>query len=399
MLAVALVAALWWGAGTSGGEGQARGGRSEAGGPMARLRERARGSAAAGSAEPGRDERGAAASADGGGLPGAGEEAPSPATGDGGAGREALERWFARNAAAAEKNVDAFCDEAKQLKRPLPETDGRRARDASSFLTVRIDWEDNVRPPGLLHLPEPLRARLKSYGPLWPTDIRDDDLVGLDFSWMSELQQYDYWNLLAEGPLRDSRDADFYSAPIPNFVELQAWTKLRLARAMRVGDFEAASADIHQLVALLHSTGLLIADMVTVALLNLERAGLEAAAAAGMSVPAGLSYGADDMGHARHVARAGMYFFLPGVSEKVMRKALECSPQWRCSALMEGLGSHVTAGEEVGALLAGAPEAAHCGPELFDWVRRAHPRSPGQLLEAMGSEDSLENALTSPVPR
>jgi hypothetical protein len=62
--------------------------------------------------------------------------------------------WLEANAALAEKRVDAFCDEARAIQRAPPVPPDKRDHDASSYLTVRIDWEDNVRPPGLLHVIE-----------------------------------------------------------------------------------------------------------------------------------------------------------------------------------------------------------------------------------------------------
>ncbi len=318
---------------------------------------------------------------------------------DGGADAAlAVKAWLARNAAAAEKYVDAYCEKSRQLKRPPPNPPAGRARDASSFLTVRVGWEPRSgRPNGLLQLPEPLRAKLRAAGDDWPAAVRDDDLVGLDFSWMTRLHEFDHWNVMAEGPLRESRENDFYAAPIPNLIEPLLWTRLRFARAMRVGDFTAASADVHQLVALLRSSNILIADMMGVAILSAERVGLEAALKAGLAVPPGLFYEQDETARERQVGRSSMYFMYPGVSEAVMKKALNCNTEFRCSALAEGLGAHTIFGDaahaETLALVSSSVASSGCNPELMDWIRKAKPQSPQELANSLDGTEQIERML------
>ena len=104
--------------------------------------------------------------------------------------RDAIRRRLEQNAKLAEKYVDRFCEESKQIHRPPP-TSRTQKKDASSFLTVRIDWEDNTRPPGLLHLPEAVRQRIKSYGSSWPTMITEADYA-------SRLETWRAWQPVAE---------------------------------------------------------------------------------------------------------------------------------------------------------------------------------------------------------
>src|SRR5687767_8583140 len=156
-------------------------------------------------------------------------------------------KLLAENAELAKMHVDSYCAEAKRLaggklaepRRPT------RNRDAWAYMNVRIDWEGGKRPQGLLHLPEPLRQNLKGYGADWFRRITDHDLQGLNFGWLSEISQFDHWSVLHD--VANAREASLLSAPTPNFLELQSWTKLRLARAARAGDFEAASGEIRHL--------------------------------------------------------------------------------------------------------------------------------------------------------
>jgi len=318
--------------------------------------------------------------------------------GSDGAAATAVKQWLEKNAALAEKYVDQFCEESKQMKRAPPGPAPTKKKDASSFLTVRIDWEGGNRAPGLLHLPDALRQRLSSYGADWPRAVTEADLEGLDFSWMTQLHQYDHWNIMAEGPLREDRTKDFYRAPIPNFVEMLHWVKLRLARALRVHDHEQASADIHQLVALLRSMGLVIADMIAVQMLQLERAALE-------GVAPSLVYSSEELGHERRVGRSAMYFLQPGVKEATMRKAMECNPHFKCAALAEGLGSHVTLAPFSDAQTLGAVksmvEAAGCASELTQWISQAGPRTAVEARDAVVDPDgsALERMLGGNTPR
>ncbi len=323
-------------------------------------------------------------------VAGDGGSAPPAADAEGEAAASAAVRgWLEQNAALAEKHVERFCAESKLVKRAPPGPAPTRARDASSFLTVRIDWEGGERPPGLLHLPEALRQRLLSYGAEWPQRITDADLQGVDFEWMTQLHQFDHWNLLAEGPLREDRTRDFYRAPIPNFTELYHWVKLRLAVALRTREYAQASADVHQLVALLRSIGAVIADMVAVQVLQLERRALE-------GVAPELVYSADELAHERRVGRSAMYFMQPGVKEAVMRKAMECNAHFKCSALAEGLGAHVTLAPFSDAKTLGAVqsmiEASGCDSELTRWIGSASARPPVEAQRAVVDPDG--NALS-----
>jgi hypothetical protein len=306
-----------------------------------------------------------------------------------------LAEWLSLNADEAEKNIDEFCADAKKLEH-LPPMPSGADHDASPFLNVRLDWEGNTRPNGWLHLSEALRQRIESYGIGWPVAITDEDVAGLDFSWMSELQKYDHWDLMAEGPLREYRELDLYRAPMPSFTELFLWTKLRIARAARIGDFAATSADIHQLVALLRTTQTVVGDMVSVQLLNIERVGFSAE---GARVPDGLAVAEDDTDLERRVGRSAMYFFFPGVSPEVMKKASGCNKRFRCAPLLEGLGARVTSLADDNAPVLSMIEAAGCSPSQMQWIRNAKPLSPAAWFEDLGPPDIIDRALHAPFPR
>jgi hypothetical protein len=142
--------------------------------------------------------------------------------------------------------VDRLCEETRKLReRPvLPNRSGREG-DAAEFMAPLMDYEKPLDdPPGRLHLSDELRKRIGSYGQDWPAKITDRDLAGLDFAWMQALAQYDHWTLLGAGRLRNLPGNDFFNEPIPNYLSLQLWSKLRYALALRRGDLLAASADV-----------------------------------------------------------------------------------------------------------------------------------------------------------
>jgi hypothetical protein len=306
-----------------------------------------------------------------------------------------LDDWLGQNGADAAKNIDEYCALAKSLA-DTPDLLSGRDRDASSYLAVRVDWDDPQRPPGLLHLPEALRQRIISYGPAWPAAITDADLADVDLSWMSELHKFDHWDLLADGPLRERRDHDFETAPLPKFGELRFWARLRLARALRDGDLSAASADIHQLAALMRSTETFPGGFTSNGVLELERAAFAAAAAAGRHVPEGLAASEADLAAEKRLGRASIYFFLPGVPAQLMERAATCNPRLRCPALLNGLAMRVQMTGEAGPLPA-LIAAQDCSADLARWISTAPRRSQSQWLQDLGPPGALNRVFIPPA--
>jgi hypothetical protein len=135
--------------------------------------------------------------------------------------------------------------------------------------------------------------------------------------------------------------------------------------------------------------------MFAVVLLNVERAGLEAATASGLAVPSGLAYTSEDTGLQRRLGRVAMYFFYPGVSERVMKKAFACNPHWKCSAIFEGLGAHTTLADlaptDTSGTVSALASTSGCGPELLDWIHHSAPRTSAKALESFGADTTFEN--------
>ncbi len=329
----------------------------------------------------------------------AGLDAARPDGGaEGDAGEEhtdliAARSWLTRNAQLAERNVELFCEESRKLAAAgLADAPGS-SRDAWAYMSVRVDWEDDVRSKGLLHLPEPLRQRLREYGAQWPARISEGDAASLDFTWLGELKQFDHWSVLRDLPLRHARESNFYDAPIPNFIELQSWVKLRLARALGTGELAQASSEVRHLAKLLRSTGLVIGDMVAYRLLALEREAWEAARAQGREVGGWQPYAAEDLERYRRLARSSPNFVFPGVSEEVMRKALACNVISRCSAIYEAVGTHAVMGHlaatDTSAAVREISDGSGCDPELLAWLRKNKASTPEQVLRTFPTGDGM----------
>src|SRR5712692_5285667 len=194
-----------------------------------------------------------------------------------------LAEALSKNAAAAERHLEKLCEETRKLrsKPALPESPSRD-RDAAEFMAPLIDYEKPLDdPPGLLHLPEELSKRVAGYGSDWPLRIDERDFGSLDFTWMAQLRQFDHWTVLAFGRLRDVPADNIMRDPIPNYLSLLLWSKLRLAMALRRGDAAAASSDVRHLADLIRSQDILIAEMIALALYRIDAHARTFAAAAG----------------------------------------------------------------------------------------------------------------------
>ncbi len=302
--------------------------------------------------------------------------------------REVVQAWIAQNAADAEKYVDRYCEETKALRSNKTFTEPPRTRDAALFMAGRTDWEGGV--VGLLHLPASLTERMSNPPGAWRT-MGSESYAGLDFVWMHELLAFDYWSLLATGPLRDHPDVPFFEAPLPNYVTLQTWSKLRLLKGLREGDLAAASLEVRHLADLIASSGTLLGEMIRVAIHGIERKTWDDAGL----VPPDPPLTDAERFEARHAAFAGMYFLYPGVARAVREKALKCVPS-RCSALVEAIGASSSlaglvpsATGDVEWLLAQAP----CDPALAAQAAKAPPITAALAMQNFNGERSLEKSM------
>ncbi len=293
--------------------------------------------------------------------------------------RAQLRAWAEANAKAAERAVDAFCAEARHAQRP-PEPP--RTRDAAIYLGVRTDWEGTPTSPprvGLLHLPAALEKRMATPPGNWLT-LTERDWAGLDFSWLQALAAYDYWSLSVDGPVTNFESLSFLDAPVPNFVTLMSWSKLRLVKGWHEGRLPEAAQEVRHLADLIASTSTLIGEMIRSAMYVFERKVWEAAG----QPPPDTVLSADNQQTLRRVAFASFYFLAPGVPRAVKEKALACSST-RCSGLMEAIGQHAAWRDAAPDLMGDADwlmAQSPCDPAL---ARRLANGPPATLVDLAGS--------------
>lgn len=298
---------------------------------------------------------------------------------------DAVKAWLRTNAAAAERYVDRYCAETKRL---TPLAQPSRTRDAATFMAGKSDWENGTI--GLLHLPAALTERMANPPLNWRT-FGPADYAGLDFTWMRELLAFDHWSLTADGPLKNVESMG-WDSPLPNYVTLQSWVKLRLIKGRVENDLPRASLEVRHLADLCASSGtFLLGEMIRTAMYGIERRVWEDA---GLSPPEPLPT-SDEVQRLRHASFAGMYFLMPGVPRSVREKALACTPA-RCATLTEGLIA-------TAALRDLAPNAA----EDLEWLQAQGPcdavaaarfaRGPAQpletLFESYAGETGVEHAM------
>jgi hypothetical protein len=143
--------------------------------------------------------------------------------------------------------------------------------DAGPFFNPRLPWEPASpgSEPAELELPEEVLATLKAWGPGWFEEGTAQRYLPADTGWMAGLSRYGYWNIV-RAPPDGQAPVPFHSMAIPNFLPLQAWSKLRLIRGALDGDMEEALSQTRQLARLVRSSETLIAEMVSLAILRQE---------------------------------------------------------------------------------------------------------------------------------
>ncbi len=292
-----------------------------------------------------------------------------------------MREFLRANAAAAEKHVDRYCAEAKRLGsiKALEQAPKTRSRDAAMFFAGRADWEEGRI--GALHLPSSLVERMGAPPRNWRT-FTEADYASLDFGWMRELLQYDHWSLTAAGPLKDGAFTNFLEAPLPWFVTLQQWVKLRLVKGRQEGDLAQASLEVRYLADLCASTGSFVGEMIRAAMYGIERGFIEDQ---GLAAPQGQPPvpSAGDVQLLRRTGHIGMRMLYPGVPRAVKEKALACNPVMRCSTLIEGMAVTASmrdlvpdAAGDLDWLAAQSP----CDPALAELVRKS-PAAPAPTLQ------------------
>lgn len=301
---------------------------------------------------------------------------------DAGAGvdetRAWLERLLERNAAQARRVVDRYCERMKSLRQREEFKPRPRTRDAAVFMAGRADWENGS--VGLLHLPDTVTARLQEPAEAW-RQAGPELYAGLDFSWLKALREFDHWSLATQGPLKDQRPVAALESPLPNYLTLVSWAKLRLLKGAHDHDLWAASDEVLHLAELCASNGSLLGELLRGAFHALVRGSF---VRAGSPVPAGVFTEADRR-EVRDAALAGVHLLYPGVPNDVRETALACMPM-RCAALNEAIGF----ASGLGAVRASVADDVRwlsqqqpCDAALATLLSHAPPLDPARVRESL----------------
>jgi hypothetical protein len=304
---------------------------------------------------------------------GRGDEALD-AGGNAGGARAEMRAFLARNAADAERSVDRYCEATKGLKRLETPSPVDRHRDAAYYMGIRTDWEDGRI--GLLHLAKSLTDRMNNPMYSW-RNFGPADYAGLDFSWMHELEQFDSWSLSGDGPLKGDLTVSAAEAPIPNYVTMQNWVKLRLVKGANDGDLPTAIREVRHLGDLIASNGTLVSEMIRLAFQGIERGFLESRGI----VPEDPPLSATQVSSLRFATFGGMFLLYPGVPRAVKEKALKCMPV-RCSALSEAIAFTASVRDlvdDAAGDIEWLQQQSPCDPALARTVGRSPPIDPQRL--------------------
>ncbi|MBL9036977.1 MAG: hypothetical protein JNG84_00555 [Archangium sp.] len=294
------------------------------------------------------------------------------------------------NAADAERTIERYCAEAEAFQNSAVFSEPTRTRDAAVFMSGRADWEQGHHGLafGQLHLPEPLGQKVAN---AWRT-LSPRDYAGLDFMWMRQLGEFDFWSLYGSGPMRDldESNSNYLTWQVPNFVTLQRWAKLRLIKGVHEGDLAQASREVRHLGQLCASTGNLIGVMYRSSMYDLEAAAWELAKLPRPNdVPS-----AAERDAFRALTFAGPNYLLPGVSDSVRERALRCMPV-RCTALIDavGLTSSIRHIIDVREHLDRLQHAGPCDAATFSRVSKTQPFSPRQMSLIALQMESIDQWL------
>ena len=167
---------------------------------------------------------------------------------------------------------------------PLFSSSGSRG-DAGPVLNAMLEWPAPWpgRPRPALHLPPEVVDRLVGWGEGDLHRLAEIDFATIDLTWMSQLSQFDHWDLERHSPWdevsADEEAADWFRDREPHLEGLTPWVKLRLMKGLESGEPWDALGETRQLVRLLLSTETLLASVEAMVLLHLEREAYVAALA------------------------------------------------------------------------------------------------------------------------
>lgn len=143
----------------------------------------------------------------------------------------------------------------------------RGIKDAGPFLNQLVYFDGYG--PSKINLPKDLERNLKDKN--WVALEPDFKSLALDFTWMEKLHQYDFWAPDMNNPYFKAEDRPLlYGLPMPGYMELTNWAKLRLIHGRKTQTMQKALSDVRHLARLIYTNDYLVSSMVAIALLRHE---------------------------------------------------------------------------------------------------------------------------------
>jgi hypothetical protein len=142
--------------------------------------------------------------------------------------------------------------------------------DAGPFLNSQLHWEiGEIYHEGPLVLPPLLHNELRTE---WVEKRPLFKKMGLNFDWIKQLHQYDFWSPEENSPAYPvgfKYLPDTY--PVPTYSDLLVWAKLRLLYGKENKDIQNAFKDVRHLARLIGTNDYMISNAIMLNLLKIER--------------------------------------------------------------------------------------------------------------------------------
>lgn len=244
----------------------------------------------------------------------------------------------ARLEQTAEAHATALCEDAAALG-PLPFLAIGRTHNAGELLNARVAWiidtvgladggTKDITSEDEYAVRDEVAARIRARS---IKEIKDEDLLAVDSTWLDTLDAYDHWELIGNGG----------PSGLPDFRQLDEVAKVHLARAARNGEHARAAHAVRQLARLCYSTETLTGALASVRLLGLERMAAENARDAGVSIGEVQPLSEADTGRLNRVLDRAPLLAFATTSDPVFSQAFGCGlTSARCVALSQVASLH-----------------------------------------------------------
>lgn len=161
---------------------------------------------------------------------------------------------------------------------------GHGGSDAGPLLNSLIQWRANNNASRFIHQFE--KEKKVRLGALKRIEGFNDEIIywesgrldmlsletfrGLEFSWLSEIAKYDYWELNRNSPLEYVAGAFNEPKPIPFLVDLLTWAKLRLIKSILDDKYREGIRETRWLAHLAYSTESYVGSLIALLILGSE---------------------------------------------------------------------------------------------------------------------------------